>query len=394
MAADDTHLPHSRASFENVCIAQRECWFFQLPAEIRLKVLRLLYKFPTPLQPCPRTIRSPGGTSQPITDVPLLWPQTQDKAYAQTLATCQKYYGEACQVLYGENILVISTDEDTNAIEILDVSVKPGCWAQKTRVEGHDLLSLMQKQGYHSRFEEYYHALVKIKNIQLQSKFVHKEDAYVVFRTLQTFLEHKNVTCIPWEDRSPCYWKPNCIDEFFEIFQSLRWLRCASFVWSYREPFLATLRTALPDDPVRLHKPIFEAHMVELVKQVTSHQKLPLDLHPIWISALEVWCRLPKIDKSWFFPHLDDLDGNHHAEALEYLGGRKILKKLCSAVFEGDAPSVAKYIAKISERAAAWNEKTAAEEAAEALASIEENRLSLAQALNDISTSLPKVEGE
>lgn len=348
------------AKFQNQCNNQKGCHLFQLPPELRFKIFRFIHKSPTPLRP--------------ILDVDSNQAFCDYELSAQSFATCQLYYNEARQVLYGENILRINCKVEPESLfplmcEVFDAFTYLPCVAEDLSAED-DLHSIVRDSGHGAQFEDYYDGLAKIENIDLRIEYAVEDHIFIFCRTLREILRGKNVTC-----NTVCLWVGliNITDlelQQFEArcFQSLRVLRCRSITFPHLRPDQANqLSTCLEST---------ESIIARVVEEITSNQESPQDAFPVWQNTLDVLASLPEIDGEFFeySPMKDHSERQQEESSYGYVSrpGDNLLTQLRYAVYAYDELSATKFIATLLEQAASWNERAAANEVAQAKAQFEQ----------------------
>jgi len=172
-------------TFETPTNPQNQCRLLQLPAELRLKIFRLVHRFLTPLH-------------QATCD----WDdKTRDWAplSTQALATCQLYYQEAWQVLYEENVVrVVCTNESGIGCELSDkealLYLENGPESMPVDHYAPPYIRNPHSPGP-APFQKYYEVLSKIRNIDLHITHGGESHLFVFCRILRDSLRDKNVVC-------------------------------------------------------------------------------------------------------------------------------------------------------------------------------------------------------
>ena len=281
----------------------------QLPPELRIKILRQLHRNDQPLL---------GDTN----------------LSGQALVCCQRIYGEACHILYAENVVSIRCAYDCPETAL---SKGPN-WAcfrchilgtyadlptnlHETGLEDHDLDWFALKDGQDSSpipVQSFYTAASRFKKYQVSIDFIEAIEIWVSFRPLKGILRGKSVSIAL---------RPVCELNDRTLTASCRILRCHSVAFD---------TTYYQEDPTELARTI----------SIVESQEPVLDLFSQWCYLQdELICRLPGIsDVQYAIKH-------YYADEQESL-----LYELGQAVYLNDGAKFQENRAKVITSSSSWIE--------------------------------------
>lgn len=362
--------PNASARFFQRCNSQNASRLTQLPAEIRLKVLRLLLKHPGYLEPV--LIERDRGFDPGSSDDPII------ELSAQLLACCQSLHKQAWPILYGENILRIVCQSASlyHSCYILGSGIQLHCNADDMPADDYDLISLMRRTTDISRNTQrllaHWNGLSKIKHIHLTIGHALRDEIFVACRAVHRLLRNKNVLIrlLPKHTRFD-----------LEDDRDLEAFRCSE---AYRLKGCRILRSRT----IR-----FEGNMSDLsdlVREIEGSTEPPKDIFPMWKKANEYIRSMPLPDDSdpSLRPYLLDTSFEVHRHQARV------------AIDTYDVFNAQKYIVMLLKQALDWTKKWAEHEAVEArrrqeimLAVVEESKKTFAESAEAVSSALERSMG-
>ncbi len=295
---------------------QASARFMQLPAELRTTILCTLLKSPRAIAWFPSEEGFKLGIS------------------AQVVATCQLLHKEASSILYGQNTLRLAflykgSDAVLTCL-VMGTYVTLVDDPAALPTENYDLLSFAQKNPDSTQFKKYYAALSRIQNVRVEGSFFSEDAVFTTCKVLQPLLQGKNVifaTKVNYpqnlKDGDVDMWQRTCL-------RSCHILRCREITFEG-----------------------CKSDCSSLVQEITTSKDPSKDLFTLWKKMHDCVSVLGCIGGEPFDDHPD------RAEQL---------RTMRHAVYGGDAPTVHDCVAKLLKQAAAWEQRWASQETAEAKA--------------------------
>lgn len=331
----------------------------QIPAELRVKILRMLLKSPQALltekeheecQICDKTTASPpivdnesdtddddfNKKAPPGCSSEGFFDQACFNLSSQILQSCQQLHAEGTAILYGENSLsVLFEDHDCHILDGMTEVPESSewcCWdcsipdlalaTLERSLSCRSDLDYVDIEKRASNLRNMYGWLQNFSRIELSMNVNRQVEVYIAARILRDFVSAEDVTLVPTLIRKQL---PN-----ITWLQSLRSLRCQSFKFP---ECLAADREVL----------LSHAETICGTEEYT-------DLLPLWNNLAH--------DDDGILHHLPQIDGkDYHNRDV-----RGLISDLEDAIIEEDVPKVQAIRDQLSTSAKSWLERWRSEE--------------------------------
>lgn len=296
-SSETSGQPGQVTRFSQPYNSQSASRLMQLPAELYLKVLRLVLRHPGYLKPLP--IEQSHGSCCVADTVPIV------ELSAQLLATCQSVYKQAWPVLYGDNTLRVicqSVSPHYHSCYVLGAGIELHCSADDMPAEGYDLLSLARRCANDDwltrRFAKHYGGLSKIQNIELSVGHSLTEEIFIACRAVWELVQRKNVM-LKLLPKNTGFNLEDARDlDAFQCSEAYRLKACRIF---------------------RCRSIRFDGNKSDvsaLIREIEANTHPPRDIFPMWKQANNYVKEMPRIDNTdiELAPYLPDASFSDHGD--------------------------------------------------------------------------------